>query len=268
MRLSMRPFIWHLLCGGREAGAQLFCAHAGCWPAVWRTTPALPAAAQAQAAKPVKMVVLGDSLSAGLGLAGRRGVSGAAAKSLESQRDRGRHDQCRGVRRHHLRRPRPARLVGPGRHRSGDPRTRRQRCAARHRSQGHPRRADGHSDAAEGAQDRGPAVRHARAAELRRRLCRRGSTRSIPIWRRRFGVPLYPFFLEGVATEAKLNQADGLHPTAEGVDVIVEEYPAHGRGISGHDICGSAVEKPAAINPKRSVFPTARSAASDASQVT
>jgi acyl-CoA thioesterase I len=36
-----------------------------------------------------------------------------------------------------------------------------------------------------------------------------------------FGVPLYPFFLEGVATEAKLNQADGLHPTAEGVDVIV-----------------------------------------------
>jgi acyl-CoA thioesterase-1 len=37
-----------------------------------------------------------------------------------------------------------------------------------------------------------------------------------------FGVPLYPFFLEGVATEARLNQADGLHPTAEGVDVIVK----------------------------------------------
>ena len=36
-----------------------------------------------------------------------------------------------------------------------------------------------------------------------------------------FGVPLYPFFLQGVATEAKLNQADGLHPTAKGVDVIV-----------------------------------------------
>src|SRR4029078_2239429 len=35
-----------------------------------------------------------------------------------------------------------------------------------------------------------------------------------------FGVPLYPFFLEGVATEAKLNQPDGLHPTAEGIDVI------------------------------------------------
>ncbi len=37
-----------------------------------------------------------------------------------------------------------------------------------------------------------------------------------------FGVPLYPFFLEGVATDASLNQADGLHPTAEGVDMIVK----------------------------------------------
>ncbi|MCA1415659.1 arylesterase [Bradyrhizobium sp. NBAIM20] len=36
-----------------------------------------------------------------------------------------------------------------------------------------------------------------------------------------FDVPLYPFFLEGVAAEAKLNQADGIHPTAEGVDIIV-----------------------------------------------
>jgi acyl-CoA thioesterase-1 len=37
-----------------------------------------------------------------------------------------------------------------------------------------------------------------------------------------FQVPLYPFFLEGVATDAKLNQADGLHPTAEGIDRIVK----------------------------------------------
>jgi acyl-CoA thioesterase-1 len=34
-------------------------------------------------------------------------------------------------------------------------------------------------------------------------------------------VPLYPFFLDGVAADAKLNQADGIHPTAEGVDIIV-----------------------------------------------
>jgi acyl-CoA thioesterase-1 len=36
-----------------------------------------------------------------------------------------------------------------------------------------------------------------------------------------FDVPLYPFFLAGVAADAKLNQADGIHPTAEGVDIIV-----------------------------------------------
>jgi len=38
---------------------------------------------------------------------------------------------------------------------------------------------------------------------------------------RQFDVPLYPFFLEGVAAETRLNQADGIHPTAEGVDRIV-----------------------------------------------
>ena len=32
---------------------------------------------------------------------------------------------------------------------------------------------------------------------------------------------LYPFFLDGVAADAKLNQRDGLHPTAAGVDAIV-----------------------------------------------
>jgi acyl-CoA thioesterase-1 len=37
-----------------------------------------------------------------------------------------------------------------------------------------------------------------------------------------FDVPLYPFFLEGVAANAGLNQPDGMHPTGEGVDVIVK----------------------------------------------
>ncbi len=36
------------------------------------------------------------------------------------------------------------------------------------------------------------------------------------------GVLLYPFFLDGVATEARLNQGDGIHPTAAGVDIIVD----------------------------------------------
>jgi acyl-CoA thioesterase-1 len=35
-------------------------------------------------------------------------------------------------------------------------------------------------------------------------------------------VPLYPFFLDGVAADAKLNQADGMHPTAAGVDIVVK----------------------------------------------
>lgn len=34
-------------------------------------------------------------------------------------------------------------------------------------------------------------------------------------------VPLYPFFLDGVAADPALNQPDGLHPTAAGIDVIV-----------------------------------------------
>lgn len=38
---------------------------------------------------------------------------------------------------------------------------------------------------------------------------------------KQFDVPLYPFFLDGVAADAKLNQADGIHPTAEGVDIVV-----------------------------------------------
>jgi acyl-CoA thioesterase-1 len=37
----------------------------------------------------------------------------------------------------------------------------------------------------------------------------------------RFGVALYPFFLDGVAADPKLNQKDGLHPTRHGVEKIV-----------------------------------------------
>jgi acyl-CoA thioesterase I len=37
----------------------------------------------------------------------------------------------------------------------------------------------------------------------------------------RHGLLFYPFFLEGVSGEAGLNQGDGLHPSAAGVDAIV-----------------------------------------------
>ncbi len=36
------------------------------------------------------------------------------------------------------------------------------------------------------------------------------------------GLVLYPFFLEGVAGDRSLNLPDGLHPTAQGVERIVE----------------------------------------------
>ncbi len=55
-------------------------------------------------------------------------------------------------------------------------------------------------------------------------------------------VVFYPFFLDGIATEAKLNQADGLHPNPAGVAVIVkrilpsvEELIARARRAHGSD---------------------------------
>lgn len=41
------------------------------------------------------------------------------------------------------------------------------------------------------------------------------------------GVPLYPFFLDGVAANPALNQGDGIHPNGAGVDVIVERMLPH-----------------------------------------
>jgi len=38
----------------------------------------------------------------------------------------------------------------------------------------------------------------------------------------KYGIPLYPFFLEGVAADPQYLQADGMHPNARGVDRIVE----------------------------------------------
>jgi acyl-CoA thioesterase-1 len=39
---------------------------------------------------------------------------------------------------------------------------------------------------------------------------------------KRHGLVLYPFFLDGVAGERSLNLPDGLHPTARGVEIIVQ----------------------------------------------
>lgn len=42
-----------------------------------------------------------------------------------------------------------------------------------------------------------------------------------PALAQKYGVPLYPFFLEGIALDEKLNQPDGLHPNEAGVAAIV-----------------------------------------------
>lgn len=47
----------------------------------------------------------------------------------------------------------------------------------------------------------------------------------------RHNVPLYPFFLEGVAAEPTLNQGDGIHPNARGVEVMVSRIGPHVRRL-------------------------------------
>lgn len=47
-----------------------------------------------------------------------------------------------------------------------------------------------------------------------------------PIYKRladKYGIPLYPFFLDGVATVEGMQLDDGMHPNAKGVSVMVEK---------------------------------------------
>lgn len=44
-----------------------------------------------------------------------------------------------------------------------------------------------------------------------------------PALAKKYGQPLYPFFLDGVVGQARLNLPDGIHPTAEGVRIIVDK---------------------------------------------
>jgi acyl-CoA thioesterase-1 len=174
-----------------------------------------------QQPKPIKMVVLGDSLSAGLGLPASAAFPERLKKSLDSN----------GI---------MVDMVHAGV--SGDT------------SSGGRDRLDwsvpegteavivelGANDALRGID---PAVTRAALSDILTRLKARkiavllcgmiappnyGSEYSAkfnaiyPELAKSLGVPLYPFFLQGVAADASLNQADGMHPTAEGVDVIVQ----------------------------------------------
>jgi len=171
--------------------------------------------------KPIKLVVLGDSLSAGLGLSASSAFPARLQKSLETK----------GI---------AIDMINAGV--SGDT------------SSGGRDRLDwsvpegteavivelGANDALRGTD---PKVTRAALTDILTRLKARriavllcgmlappnyGSDYSVrfnaiyPDLAKSFGVPLYPFFLAGVAADTRLNQADGLHPTAEGIDVIVK----------------------------------------------
>jgi acyl-CoA thioesterase I len=187
------------------------------------TEPALaqPALAQSPSGDaPIKMVVLGDSLSAGYGLAGTDAFPAKLQKALKAK----------GI---------AVDMTNAGV--SGDT------------SSGGRDRLDwsvpqgteavivelGANDALRGTD---PAVTRAALADIVAKLKVRGIAVMLcgmlappnygadfaarfnsiyPDLAKSDGVPLYPFFLEGVAANPKLNQADGMHPTAEGVDIIV-----------------------------------------------
>jgi acyl-CoA thioesterase I len=174
----------------------------------------------ASAAKPLKMVVLGDSLSAGLGLPEPSAFPARLQKAL---RDKGIDIDISnaGV--------------------SGDTAS-----GGRDRLDWSvPEGTDavvvelGANDALRGLD---PTVTRAALTDIVKRLKARGIAVMLcgmvappnygsdyaarfntiyPDLAKQFDVPLYPFFLAGVAADRRLNQADGIHPTAEGVDIIV-----------------------------------------------
>jgi acyl-CoA thioesterase-1 len=45
-----------------------------------------------------------------------------------------------------------------------------------------------------------------------------------PALAEKYGLLFYPFFLDGVAANPELNQSDGIHPTAEGITLIANGF--------------------------------------------
>jgi acyl-CoA thioesterase I len=183
--------------------------------------PALAQSPAAAASAPIKMVVLGDSLSAGLGLSGVDAFPAKLQKALKA----------RGI---------AVDMTNAGV--SGDTAT-----GGRDRLDWSVPQGTqavivelGANDALRGTD---PAVTRAALSDIVTQLKARGVAVMLcgmvappnygpdfaarfnsiyPDIAEKYGVPLYPFFLEGVAANPKLNQADGMHPTAEGVDIIVK----------------------------------------------
>ena len=57
---------------------------------------------------------------------------------------------------------------------------------------------------------------------------------------KKYGVPLYPFFLDGVITNRTLLLDDGIHPNKAGVETIVAKRPERRRdgGVVGQSLKG------------------------------
>ena len=50
---------------------------------------------------------------------------------------------------------------------------------------------------------------------------------------KKYGIGIYPFFLDGVAAERTLNQPDGIHPNEKGVTIIVKRILPSVRRLLG-----------------------------------
>ncbi|MEM6797129.1 MAG: arylesterase [Acidobacteriota bacterium] len=63
------------------------------------------------------------------------------------------------------------------------------------------------------------------------------------------GVPLLPFLLEGVAGDPELNQADGIHPTAAGQEILAGTVIEHLRPLIDQVIAEQASRADTEIRP-------------------
>jgi acyl-CoA thioesterase I len=204
--------------GGRRVQALIAAAAFafGCIASLFVTS--FPAQAQD---RPVRIVVLGDSLSAGRGLPGTEAFPAKLARALKAQ----------GI---------AVDIANAGV--SGDTAS----GGLARLDWSVPQGTDavilqlGANDALRGVD---PTITRDALDQIMRRLKERGIevllagmlaprnlgnayTRSFdsiyPELAEKYGALLYPFFLDGVATLARLNQRDGVHPNADGVNVIVQ----------------------------------------------
>ena len=60
---------------------------------------------------------------------------------------------------------------------------------------------------------------------------------------RKHSVPLYPFFLDGVALDPKLVMTDGLHPTAQGIAEIVKRILPEAEALAARAAARKATAK-------------------------